>query len=240
MRVNLVGVVVCAALTCAACSGPPGSTGPEGPPGPEGPQGPPGPQGIPGPTGPEGPVGVMGPQGPQGPEGPGGPPGAVGPTGPEGPPGPAGAQGPAGPAGPPGPPGFAQWIFAEQTADVSKVGAGWTDIPGVAVTVSVALPATLDLHAFGSAEPVTNNANSYCVFRFVVDDVPFTMSAYGEQIIGVMGSPSWRAWTIRRWADVSVGDHVVKVQFASISGEPDGCHLSQADYARTRLFIGVR
>ena len=183
-------------------------------------------------------MGVMGPAGPQGPEG---PPGAVGPTGPEGPPGPAGAQGPAGPAGPPGPPGFAQWIFAQQTANVSKVGAGWTDIPGVMVNISAPVPATLDLHAFGVATAINNNASSYCVFRFVVDDVPFTTSAWGEQIIGVSSdAPSWDEWSIRRWADVSAGDHVVKVQFASTSGESDGCYLPQADYARTRFFVGVR
>lgn len=242
---SFIGTLVLMCLM--GCSeGPVGPPGPEGPPGPPGPQGPAG--GPPGPIGPQGPAGERGPTGEQGPAGERGPAGEQGPRGEQGLRGEQGPQGEAGPAGPAGASGIITAIYtAQQTSNVDARGLQWTFVPGTTINFTLDRTSTIDLQAHGVIEgfAASSGAPTYCGFRFVVDNVPYGSSSYGDVLVGCSTAGGtggrWCPWTMSRVLRLNAGNHVATIQqTGSASVDTSGCLSSTNAYSATRFRVTVR
>ncbi|WP_434386308.1 IPT/TIG domain-containing protein [Melittangium boletus] len=228
-------------------SGPRGPVGPQGPQGPKGNTGLQGPQGLTGATGATGPQGTKGDTGPQGIPGPTGPMGPTGATGATGPQGPKGDVGPQGPVGPQGASGIITAIYtAQQNSAVETRGLQWTSVPGTTINFTLPRASTIDFEANGSIRGVsaTTGNDSYCSFRFLVDNVAYGDASYGDVIMGCgTGAGTgglWCPWTMRRTLELGSGNHVVTVQQSGYPGRTAGCASFPQEYSATRLRTVVR
>jgi hypothetical protein len=189
-----------------------------------------------------------GPKGDPGEQGPKGDPGEQGPAGERGPQGPQGPGGAQGPAGPPGSPGIVTAIYtAQQTGTVDVRGLQWTFVPGTTINFTLDRSATIDLQAHGSIQGVAASGATatFCGFRFVVDNMPYGDSSWGDVIVGCspLGASGgwWCPWFMSRELELEAGAHVATVQQSGSSGTPtSGCQTSASAYSATRFRISVR
>jgi hypothetical protein len=212
-------------------------------------EGPPGPPGPPGSDGSQGPAGPTGPAGPAGPAG--GPPGPVGPQGPTGDQGLAGTQGAdgaPGPAGPAGAPGIITAIHtAQQNNTVDVTGLQWTFVPGTTINFTLARASTIDLQAHGSIQGQAAGAGdpTYCGFRFVVNNVPYGSTSYGDVLVGCSTSGGsggrWCPWFMSRVLQLGPGNHVATVQQSGYAtNDTAGCLSNAGMHSATRFRVTVR
>jgi hypothetical protein len=125
-------------------------------------------------------------------------------------------------------------------------GLQWTSVPGTTINFTVDRDATADLEANGSITGLAGNAGnaSHCGFRFLVDNVAYGDTRWGDVIVGC-GTGSnysgwWCPWLMRRTLQLRAGDHVATIQQTGWDGTTTGCRSEVGDYSATRFRIEVR
>jgi hypothetical protein len=128
------------------------------------------------------------------------------------------------------------YATALQNAALSTLGSTFVDVPGAALSLTVAGGTTTELLAHGSINPVgtAGSAVGYCGFRFTIDGAPTGDPTWGNVIAG--GSTSqWVPWTASLSVPLSAGAHTIVLQQCGYPGTMAGCMSSAPAYSGATL-----